>query len=75
MPDAEALEELSWIDALPPYLTLQEVAKHTRTSVKTVRRRIDEKRLRACKLTEGGSARVLVPRSEIRRIFVEAMSQ
>ena len=69
---AHGPQELAWIDKLPHNLTVSEVAEVIRTSVKTVRRRIEQGRLRACKLTEGGSARVLVPREEIRRLFTEA---
>lgn len=64
--------DLSWVDELPANLTISEFAKVTRTSIKTVRRRIKAGLVRATRLRTAGSSRVLIPRSELRRFLQEA---
>jgi len=63
---------LDWVDDLPLNLTIAEVAEIIRRSKRTVRRYIDLGLLKAVRLRHGGSAAVLVPRTEIRRIFEES---
>lgn len=63
------MSDFSWIDRLPFNLVIEEVAKICRCSTKTIRRKIDLGLLKAVRLRHGGSSRVLIPRSEIERLF------
>lgn len=67
------MPDLAWIDELPPLLTLQEVARFTRTSTKTIRRRISQGRLPVCRLAHGGSARVLIHRSAFKLMLEQGV--
>lgn len=58
---------------LPTLCTLAEAAKALRSSPRTVRRLLAAGRLRAAKLSLGGSARVLVPRVELERLVRESI--
>lgn len=58
---------------LPALCTITEAAKALRSSARTIRRLLALGRLRAAKLNMGGSARVLVPRSELERLVRESM--
>lgn len=64
---------LEWINDLPHNLTLREFAREIRRSDKTVRRWIQMGLLRSIKIRDGGSARVLIPRCELKRLIEEAM--
>ena len=53
-------------------LGVAEAARALRCSSRTVRRMVATGRLRAAKLGDGGSSRVLIARAEVRRLLREA---
>ena len=57
---------------LPVMVSAKEAAEFLRVNPRTIRRWAESGRLRTMKLTPEGSGRVLVPRSEIRRLLGEA---
>lgn len=58
----------SLFDGLPPILTLVEFATALRVSRKTVSRWISEGRVKAGRSAVGGSGRVLISRTELKRV-------
>jgi excisionase family DNA binding protein len=57
------------LEGLPPLLDLKETAAVLRCSTRSVRRRVEDGRLRALRTAEGGSGRLLVPKSELKRLL------
>lgn len=62
-----------WIDnlvaKLPDVCTLAEASKAVRLSRRTLTRLIRAERLKAARLTDGGSSRVLIPKEELAKLL------
>ena len=73
MQDATALSAHPWIDnivaKLPDVCTLAEASQAVRLSRRTLSRLIRAERIKAARLTEGGSSRVLIPKEEIAKLL------